>query len=230
MPALYKRKKFVPKKRKFTKRRFKRTNQTTLFNRSVNDVIARRFITRLKYCDSGTISPTIAGSDTDLFNLNSIYDPDRTHAGHQPKGRDQLSVLYQRYRVFAASWKVQFHKVLDEDVTFYVLPQNSASTLINSPLSAIAELAYSKTKVAKRDAGSLFTGFMSLPKLTGQTPSQYKAGTEYQGQSMDMSPTEIMTLAVGAFSHASAPSDVHNYDIEIVYHVELFDPITLGQS
>lgn len=40
------------------------------------------------------------GSDRDkLFQLNSIYKPDYTGSGHQPRGRDQYAILYNRYRV-----------------------------------------------------------------------------------------------------------------------------------
>lgn len=41
-----------------------------------------------------------------MFRLNSVYDPDYTATGHQPRGYDQWAALYAYYRVHVATYSV----------------------------------------------------------------------------------------------------------------------------
>lgn len=42
------------------------------------------------------------------FRMNSVYDPDLSGGGHQPRGRDELGNLYQSYLVFAVAYDINF--------------------------------------------------------------------------------------------------------------------------
>lgn len=59
-----------------------------------------RFNTSLIYSDTITIDPAAGALGSHLFRLNSLYDPDFTGIGHQPRGFDQMMAFYQKYRVY----------------------------------------------------------------------------------------------------------------------------------
>jgi len=163
------------------------------------------------------------------MNLNSIFDPDRTGTGHQPLGHDQLELLYNRYRVFAVSWRVEFPPVGSGGAaaTFYVTPKNDAISMAPMGPGAVKETPHTLTKISRVDEPVVFTGRISLPKLTGQTSTQYKSGLEYQA-AFGTNPSELQTLQIGAIPFATTAS--YSFDLTLMYHVECFDPKTLAQS
>jgi len=69
---------------------------TKLVNRAVNP-IPERYICKMKYSD--TFQLTSGGGSLYRFNLNSIFDPNRTGVGHQPYGHDQYDRIYNHYKV-----------------------------------------------------------------------------------------------------------------------------------
>ena len=49
-------------------------------------------------------SATFTGS---RYRLSSLFDPEFTGVGHQPRGFDELSAIYNRYRVMGTAVKIQ---------------------------------------------------------------------------------------------------------------------------
>ena len=71
---------------------------------------------RLKYVDFIKLDATPSGSATPKihhFRANSLYDPDRTSSGHQPRGFDQHALLYDHYTVIGSKIKVTFESDVD---------------------------------------------------------------------------------------------------------------------
>lgn len=68
-------------------------------------IIADSHITQLTYSTDFTFATT--GATTQVMSHNSLYDPDVTGTGHQPRGFDQLAALYKRYYVYAARLDLQ---------------------------------------------------------------------------------------------------------------------------
>jgi len=67
-----------------------------------------RIVTKLRYSDWITLSGTPNTVRSNLFRMNSIYDPDYTGTGHQPQWHDQLSGIYQKYRVLGSKLTATF--------------------------------------------------------------------------------------------------------------------------
>lgn len=104
------------KKRRSTKRR------RTLKRRRWNAPLVRRqmpgfkgypfgqrFATTLRYNESHTFGASTTAGFCSSYNyaLNSLYDPNVTGAGHQPRGFDQLMEIYQKYTVVGAKISVK---------------------------------------------------------------------------------------------------------------------------
>lgn len=62
---------------------------------------------RLRYYGYGTMTPTATRyTEIHAFQLNSLWDPDTTGAGHQPYGYDEVTDFVTQYRVIACKWKL----------------------------------------------------------------------------------------------------------------------------
>ena len=56
----------------------------------------------LRYSQKFTISASLAQAGTYVFRANSMYDPDLSGSGHQPRGFDQLMSMYDHFQVIGA--------------------------------------------------------------------------------------------------------------------------------
>jgi len=65
-------------------------------------------IVNMNYSEYCRIDAVAGAQDTYVFRLASIYDPDLSGTGHQPRNRDEWYDLYQTYTVLGADIKVQF--------------------------------------------------------------------------------------------------------------------------
>lgn len=78
---------------------------------------ARKFL-KLRYCDSTSINPLGSGAlGYHTFHCNSLYDPDVTGTGHQPKGYDEWTYFYDHYTVLGSKIKVTFTSMDDTPAT-----------------------------------------------------------------------------------------------------------------
>lgn len=205
----------------------KRGQRTTLVNTSLNPTPSR-FITRHKYAEA--ITTNSLGLNTYRWNLNSLFDPNRTGLGHQPYGYDQIGILYNRYRVISAKYVLS---VISDtaNIAFAVLPSNEAAP----PITNVSEARENpRAKYMTQNPGGtlkVLKGNVYLPSLTGRTKTQYMSADSYQAQT-GSSPSEIMVLNCFAQGLNDDAAFVTNptFNILIEYTVEWFDPINQDQS
>lgn len=67
-----------------------------------------RLITRLRYCDTYSLTSTAGSLAKQVMYINSTFDPDNSGTGHQPAYRDTYATLYNHYAVISAKVKVTF--------------------------------------------------------------------------------------------------------------------------
>jgi len=216
--------KILRKKKKQQRRRKARVNVNTALQ-----PVAQRYICKQKY--SETITTDANGLFT--FNLNSVFDPNRTGVGHQPYGFDTMASLYNRYRVISCGWRIHANAV--PGVANYMvacMPANEALTI----LSTAEWREQPRAKYVMASAGGsvpVLSGKCYIPSLVGRTKSQYMADDRYQAQ-VSASPNElailnIATAAIGAgFSGDATNSGTLHVVLE--YTVEYFDIKHISQS
>lgn len=198
---------------------------------SIRGPIAQRRICVLEYSDFQARQPSAGVANDYLFNLNSIFDPDRSGAGHQPLYRDQLALMYNRYRVFACAYRIVAINT-DTAASSYchviVFPNNSSVTLTDpnqaqeSPGAQIKALCYS----AGGPNQARFSGYVNLPKLTGVSKTEYRSDERFQAQ-MSADPAEVMTLHTVIYSPGTPLLSINTH---LRFFVELFDPIQQATS
>lgn len=211
------------------RRRFMRRKRAQhMVNNTSLMPLAPRYITRLKYNQSFVLTSTLGSVVSQIFNLNSLFDPDRTGVGHQPMGYDQLTTFYTKYRVFACSWRVNVVQTQASSTSnCIVVPINTATSLTG--ISQAREQPRAIYKMVNNANGiTTFTGKMFLPNLAGSPVSRYKSDDIYASQT-GSSPSELMTLQI-IHSDVGSANNTCTFDIELVYHSEFFDPAELPQS
>lgn len=200
-------------------RKGKRRNQLTTVNRSLQP-FPNRYICKQKY--STTISTNAGGQY--VFNLNSLWDPDRTGIGHQPYGFDNLALLYNRYRVISCGWRVHNATgATGSPIITASLPNNDLGMVF---VNTGEMLENPRTKyVVNNPGGPILTlhGKSYIPKLMGRTKTQYMADDNYQSL-VTTSPNELALLYLQTFNGFSGDS-VGGIGLTVIleFTVEYFD-------
>lgn len=216
--------------RKRPQRKRKGGYKTLSLSRTLNPV-AQRAIVKHKYAQSVRISTSGGVTGLYQFNLNSIFDPDRTGIGHQPYGRDQYAALYNRYRVFNCSYRITGIDVLNNQaVSLVAIPTNTVSVAYPDGATA-REQPRAKYIVQYPGApAKVLQGNSYLPSLMGRTRAQYMADDNYQAQ-VGTNPGEfgLLNIVVSNVDDQAIPLVVA-CTVEMTFTVEWFDAITLPSS
>lgn len=167
-----------------------------------------------------------------VFNLNSLFDPDRTGIGHQPYGFDNLALLYNRYRVISCGWRIV------NPAGGFQGPSTMIAALPNNDISIVytdaGEMVENpRTKYIIQNPGGPVTvlkGKSYLPTLVGRTKAQYMADDHYQAI-VTTSPIEAALLYVQSFSPSTgAVAPGAPIQVVLEYTVEFFDVKHVVQS
>ncbi len=174
---------------------------------------------------------TLVGSQQ-IFNLNSIYDPNRTGGGHQPYGFDTLITLYNRYRVLKTSWSFEFGPTATNGVYANVVPVNgSLLTPVTTAgtFETSAEVPFARPfMVPNAGATVTISGSMALNKLNGCTITEYLGDDRFEAQ-IGASPAEVMTIYITTYNPNTATA-AHSVMCTLHYEVDFHDPVLLGGS
>lgn len=149
-----------------TKQRKRQTGSTTNKVAVLKCPFPQRMFTQLVYYQEIDVNPA-SFFYSYQFNLNSLYDPDRTGIGHSPHFYDQLTggVLYNRYRVHACQWEMLITG-LDVASSVVCLPMNGLTA--PSTMAAMAESPYASTTVinAISSGGKILHKFKKKMKIS----------------------------------------------------------------
>lgn len=199
----------------------------TNINRSLQP-FAQRYIARMKYATVAQLN--LSNNYLYQFNINSLYDPDRTGTGHQPYGFDQLAGIYNRYRVISCSYQITAYSAgaFNGPLRIVTIPTNEAtagwnnvSEVIENPRAKwITQVPGGEQKVLK--------GKVYIPSLMGRTRQQYMADDRFQAQ-VSVSPSELAILNIGGGTMLDSSTDIL-LSVSLQFKVEFFDIKNQAQS
>jgi len=210
------------------KERKENENSYTTFGKQ--SPLSSRLRTTLTYA-SKQVNITLPSIDYQ-FRLNSLFDPDFTGTGHQPKGFDQLAALYQRYRVYRVRWKVEVDIVSSG---FYPLFLGVVATNTNSGFTNITDFAETANSQwllcgnAYPLRTKVLTGMVDLAKLNGKTHAAYSADDTTQAL-VSADPSEILNLHVMTQTMDNSTALAGYSFVQLWFDVEFSDAVPLGQS
>jgi len=210
-------------------RKGRKGRKTVNVNRALQP-IPQRYICKMKYADTFSLTTSgINAMGTFRFNLNSIFDPNRSGGGHQPYGHDTFATLYNRYRVVKANYNIICTSSNQYAVQVAALPGNEEI----APANTTEARENPRCRYVVQGNGSplkVLRGSVHIPSLVGRTKFQYMADDRYQAQ-FGASPNELAVLNVfGGLIGDSMVTDTIVCNIEITYTVECFDVKHLAQS
>jgi len=182
-----------------------------------------RFRTKLVYSENYQITNAAAWNDR-VWNINSVFDPDQTGVGHQPRYYDQLAALYNRYRVLSCTIDLSVRQRTTHGISVLVIPNNSVTAL--TPSTVPAELRRSgvcKITSANQPPVVYRTKFEPWA-ITGVSKMQYMTDDRFQA-AVGANPTEA--ICAHQYIEAIDGSTAVDYEFiaQLVYEVEFFDAI-----
>jgi len=171
-----------------------------------------------------------AGIHYNTFRSNSIYDPDYTGGGHQPRSHDQYAAYYKYYRVLSTSIRA----------TFYWDTIPSQSHCVGIYVDDNGTFAYSSSLDLYEKSGTRYTKPL-LPSSLAKTSVYRKLNmsrmsnkalkdqrTEFNSNpSLDGPLIHIWTLPnnTGALTYGAVR--VH---VAMVFRVQMFEPLDITGS
>jgi len=189
-----------------------------------------KLVTKLRYVDSILLTGTSIGSN--VFRMNSLFDPDLTGSGHQPMYFDQFcgaigTAPYSRYRVLSSNITCTFTPVsIAQPGTtnfgpFIVgLAANNASGLYADTITELCEASNTQwTVLGAKDGGN------NMKQLsTTYIPSRdlgMNDGDDTLGALYNSNPTEVFH-AIPWVNDTLSSGQVRVL-VEIVFTCEFFD-------
>lgn len=165
-------------------RRVKRGVPQTLIQRApTGHPFPQRYLTKLRYV-SEALSHTTGNTQDRVFRGNSLFDPDLTGVGHQPRGFDQLAGLYNVYRVLGSRCTI---RAVPRDATagsqnlwYAAVPSLDGASLSAVPYYDIREMPYSKSKFRTLYNGPVtLKKYMSTAQIEGRKKSVIRADNDF---------------------------------------------------
>lgn len=161
-------------------------------------VLRNRLRTTMNYSELVSMNPATFPAEY-RFRANSLFDPNRTGVGHQPRGFDQISPMYEHYTVIGAKLTATFMSEGDEtgkasNYVLGVLVDNSASLTNPDQQGLFEDPRYRYTLVnGNASSGALSGGsvvsavsikkFLGVPSLLSSSQNQ---GTQTSNPTEDI--------------------------------------------
>lgn len=172
-----------------------------------------------------------AGVQDYVFNINSIWDPDRSGVGHQPLGRDQWAAFYNRYRVYGVKIRWSLTNKSGVPCLMSMIGNNDPVMVLSN--DSMFEQSHMNKKHVGATGGidtKYITKYFTLPRITGRPISAYVGDDRYQA-TMGSNPLEtIVAHLYVANADGGVTPLAANASIHITYYVELFDRVNLNWS
>ncbi len=183
---------------------------------------------QLRYTSPDTLTSTSGAPDTWVFALNSLFDPDVTNAGHQPRALDAMGTLYTNYIVRSAEIELT---VIPATVTtacvccFYVSQTNTAASLTMAE-GREQKGAVWKPVLANAGIGRI-TYHIDIAEWLGVTEDVLET-SQYQAQ-ITANPSDIL---YGIFMFATLDGSTLNgyVDVDLKQNSVFLQPKQLSNS
>jgi len=193
-------------------------------------------MTHLSYCDVGVTRTSTAGafSSPYRFRLHSLFDPNETGTGHQPRYYDTLlgangsNAPYRQYCVYGAKWAVRAYSAESLTVPMRVAagvvtaPSTSGGTDPGSMYECVErpefQLKYI-TPVTGMKAFAEFSGYADLAKLWGKTRAELLSDDNFWA---DHTTHPALGAHLDLFCETStAATNTVTFDVNITYYCAL---------
>lgn len=221
------------RRRKIVLRRKRRRKNLRL--KLFRSPIPKKFVTKLKFYQQNSLNPGAAGIPAvTLFRGNSLFDPDYSGAGAQPRGFDQFMTMFDHYVVIGSKIKVRFSAStqLSEPLVVGITKRDGVNQFVNKV--DYQEYAYNKSRLLS--PGDATRGYGYTPPIITMIGTNRFLGRskplsdpELKG-SASTNPTEQWFYHVYAYPLSSNDTAACNAEIWIEYTAVFIEPKLPAQS
>lgn len=212
------------RKRRKTFRRRRKSSLNILTNRTVS-AFPDRYATKLKYAKFENIASGVSGTSGISISLNGITDI--LGGGEQPLGFDELTPIYERYVVTAASISLRLINNDDDGLLVALIPATS-NTLFGGLENAVSQ-PYSKQvmlgNALAKSQGTL-KHYMMVKALTGKKPFSEE---DYVGTAVANPIKEVFWMMFWQNMLGNFNFDI-SVVMEVIYYVSWFQRSSLANS
>jgi len=191
--------------------------------------LSQHQIVKLRYYSYNEDLAIASGStEADLWACNSMFDPDVTGSGHQPRGFDQWTLFYNHYTVIGAKVTVNFMCTEAEEVGDFKVGIATRATTTGETAESYIEHRNTKSRILNggNDSKATVTAYFSAKKFFHRSPN----GDPNLKAVFTANPTEMAYWHVFAFPINATTTETLHYDITIDYIAILSEPKSLAIS
>lgn len=186
-------------------------------------LVKKKQVAIMRYFERSNISwPVLGVPQNVVYRVNGLHDPEDAVGGQQPRGYDELSALYKKYRVRRACievWAVSANSSTGGNLIITMKNNNAHSaaikTVMEDPESVIGLMSSEKPVYLKKE--------VDLRKYM----LDYDVD-DYVGEAGSTLPHEQYFFHVSAVDLGSAGGTTNPVamNIRVTYEAEFFDPKT----
>jgi len=174
----------------------------------------------------------VMGSDY-KFRLNSVFDPYHPAGGHQAFGFDQMSPIYNKYRVDKASYKITFTTPTTtvDMICFCSVAPNENAIFAGSAITKGMEWSYASHGHLSYEGNRICTlsGNIDLAQVCGVTRAQYIADDAFSAL-VTTDPDQAIILDISVGNYAGISTTGCSVVIELEYQTTFFERKVVATS
>jgi len=188
-----------------------------------------RALVSLDYWNAVRVSPGVVTSSDTVYLINSLFDPEYTGVGHQPRDFDTWSTIYAKYRVRRVLVEVQVRQRAAHGIAVACVPSNSATALSASdaPLEFPRAVDMGITSSSQPAARAKFV--VDPRAVLGMTPTEF-LGDDATAALVSASPTQAVYLHIYAGQLDSATACDYELNVRFRFETEFYDRKPLSIS
>lgn len=195
-------------------------------------IVPRQHTTKLVYTTKFVMNQTTGTVWTYAYRGNSLYDPDYTGVGHQPRGYDQLAALYKGYRVNGCKLELMGVSPATGDggcMEIVAFPTVEVNDLTAEDPEYLAELPGASMMILNQGESKKVTLYNSTASALGITKQKARNDDIYTA-SVGYNPSIVWYYQLLAqVSDESTTMDAFLY-LKLTYYVTWYEPIQLTLS
>jgi len=156
------------------------------------------------------------------YQINSIFDPDKSADGHQPDLHDAMSAIYRRYQVQRCDYRIKLRNTSGARVAVGVTLISGTAYCPLDAESVLQRCNQSAMLDTTADNGLnqvVFTGSVDVNRLCGCAPGQKLFGDDFESPFYaDPVQKAWLVIATSAVDNSTVISGLTG-SVELVFHV-----------
>jgi len=164
-----------------------------------------------------------------VFNLNSLFDPEFTGTGHQPREFDTWASVYSKYRVLETMVEADVRQRAAHGISVCLVPSNSSTALVVTDYPQELPRAIRLGVTGSSQPTCKWAGKVDMRAILGMTREEFH-GDDSTGALVTASPSQLVYLHVFAAQLDGVTACDFEFTLRLRFRVEFYDRKTLAPS